>query len=126
MIDGILCEAIKAALMLEFPDLYVGLPQDNAPIPAQCALLEMQSDVTVGSPLQRGTLTVHICSQADDTTIEAHNLLASNIDAVMRVIQLTMAGVQLYGIVCQSTNLLRDERHWRTAINYILGFGPTP
>jgi len=126
MTDGLLCEAIRGALLVEFPGLYVGLPQDNAAIPSPAALLELQSDVTVGSPLQRGTLTVHVCSQADDTTPENHSALAASIDAAMRVITWAPCGVQLYGIVCQSTNLLREERHWRTSINYIIGFGPTP
>jgi hypothetical protein len=125
MTDGLLCEAIKGALLLEFPELYVGLPQDNAAIPAQCVLLELQSDIVVGSPLQRGTLTVHCCSQADDTTPDEHFAFAASIDAAMRTISWIPAGVQLYGIVCQSTNLLREERHWRTSTNYVLGYGPT-
>jgi len=125
MTDGLLCEAIRGALLVEFPDIYVGLPQDNAAIPSPAVLLELQSDVTVGSPLQRGTLTVHVCSQADDTTPEEHSAFAASIDAAMRVITWAPSGVQLYGIVCQSTNLLREERHWRTAINYVLGYGPT-
>lgn len=125
MTDGLLCEAIREALLLEYPTLYVGLPQDNTAIPSPAVLLELQSDVVVGSPLQRGTLTVHICSQADDTTPEDHAAFAADIDASMRAITWTPTGVQLYGIVCQSTNLLREERHWRTAINYVLGYGPT-
>ena len=126
MTDGLLCEAIREALLLEYPTLYVGLPQDNAAIPSPAVLLELQSDVVVGSPLQRGTLTVHVCSQADDTTPEDHAAFSADIDASMRAITWTPTGVQLYGIVCQSTNLLREERHWRTAINYVLGYGPTP
>jgi hypothetical protein len=125
MTDGLLCDAIREALLLEYPALYVGLPQDNEAIPAQCVLLELQSDVIVGSPLQRGTLTVHCCSQADDTTPEAHSAFAAEIDASMRTISWIPTGVQLYGIVCQSTNLLREERHWRTSTNYVLGYGPT-
>jgi hypothetical protein len=126
MTDGLLSEAIRDALLLEYPTLYVGLPQDNAAIPSPAVLLELQSDVVVGSPLQRGALIVHVCSQADDTTPEDHAAFAADIDASMRAITWTPAGVQLYGIVCQSTNLLREERHWRTAINYVLGYGPTP
>ena len=125
MTDGLLCEAIRTALLVDFPDLYVGLPQDNTAIPAQAVLLELQSDVVVGSPLQRGTLTVHCCSQADDTTPETHAAFAAAIDTAMRAISWTPSGVQLYGIVCQSTNLLREERHWRTVTNYVIGYGPT-
>lgn len=126
MIDGILCEAIKVALLVEFPDLYVGLPQDNAPIPAQCVLMEIKSDVVVGSPLQRGTLILSVCSQADDYTPAEQAAFASTIDAAVRALTIDSDAVQLYGIVPETTDSLREERHWRTSLSYILGFGPLP
>lgn len=124
MMDGLLCEEIRTALQAEYPGVYVGLPQDNEAIPTPAILLEMQSDVLLGSPFQRGSLTVNICSQADDTSPEDHTAFAAAVDASMRAVAWTPVTVKLYGIVCQSTNMLREERHWRTTINYVIGFGP--
>lgn len=126
MTDGILCEAIRAALLLVFPNVYVGLPQDDGSIPMPCILFELQSDVVVGSPLQRGNLNVHVCSQADDTTPHAHSVFEAQVDAAVRSIVLQSQVVQLYGVVCQSVNLLREERHWKTSLNYVIGYGPKP
>jgi len=125
MTDGILCEAIRVALETSFPGVYVGLPQDNEAIPMPSIILELQSDVVVGSPLQRGSLNVNVCSQADDSNPNAHSIFSAEVDQAMRTISLTEGAVQLYGIVCMSTDLRRAERHWQTLLKYVLGFGPT-
>jgi hypothetical protein len=124
MIDGIFSSAVQTALSLAFPGVYVGEPQDNAPIPSQSVLMELQSDIVVGSPLQRGTLTLNVLSQADDFSKADQAAFAAAVDAAMRSLTLDSDAVQLYGVVAQSTDNLREERHWRTSMPYIVGFGP--
>jgi hypothetical protein len=124
MIDGIFSEAVQEALSLALPGVYVGEPQDDQPIPAKSVLMELQTDVVVGSPLQRGTLTLNVISQADDFSKADQAAFASAVDAAMRSISLTSIAVQLYGVVAQSTDNLREERHWRTSMPYTVGFGP--
>jgi len=126
MIDGILSEAVQAALSLALPGVYVGEPQDDQPIPSQAVLMELQSDIVVGSPLQRGTLTLNVISQADDFSKADQAAFAAAVDAAMRSISITSDAVQIYGVVAQSTDNLREERHWRTSMPYIVGFGPKP
>lgn len=125
MIDGIFSEAVQAALSLVLPGVYVGEPQDDQPIPSQAVLMELQTDIVVGSPLQRGTLTLNVVSQADDFSKADQAAFASAVDAAMRTLVLTSDAVQLYGVVAQSTDNLREERHWRTSMPYTVGFGPT-
>jgi hypothetical protein len=125
MIDGVFSEAVQAALSLALPGVYVGEPQDDQPIPSQAVLMELQSDIVVGSPLQRGTLTLNVISQADDFSKADQAAFASAVDAAMRSISITSDAVQIYGVVAQSTDNLREERHWRTSMPYIVGFGPT-
>ena len=124
MIDGKLVAAIQVAMSQSFPDTYFGEPQDDRQIPSQCVLIELQSDVVVGSPLQRGVITLNVISQADDFTKSEHSDFAQAVDAAFRSLSLTSSDVSLYGVVAQSTNNLREERHWRTSLPYIVGFGP--
>lgn len=124
MIDGIFSEAVQAALSLALPGVYIGEPQDDQPIPSQSVLMELQSDIVVGSPLQRGTLTLNVLSQADDFSKADQAAFAAAVDAAMRSLTLDSDAVQLYGVVAQSTDNLREERHWRTSLPYIVGFGP--
>lgn len=126
MIDGVFSAAVQAALSLELPGVYIGEPQDNESIPSQAVLMELQSDVVVGSPLQRGTLTLNVVSQADDFNKADQAEFTAAVDAAMRSLVLDSDAVQLYGVVAQSTENLREERHWRTSLPYIVGFGPKP
>lgn len=126
MTDGLIAAAIQAALATALPGIYVGEPQDDQPIPARAVLMELQTDVVVGSPLQRGTLTLNAVSQADDYTRAQHAEFTAAVDLAMRTISITSNVVQLYGVVAQSTDNLREERHWRTAMPYVIGFGPKP
>lgn len=126
MIDGVFAFAVQSALSAALPGVYIGEPQDNESIPAQAVIMELSSDVVVGSPLQRGTLTLSVCSQADDFTKSEQAAFAEAVDAAMRALVLDSDAVQLYGVVAQSTDNLRDERHWRTSLPYIVGFGPKP
>lgn len=125
MTDGVFSAAVQAALSLALPGVYVGEPQDDQPIPAQAVLMELQTDVVVGSPLQRGTLTLNVISQADDFSKADQAEFAAAVDAAMRTLTLDSEAVQLYGVVAQSTDNLREERHWRTSLPYTVGFGPT-
>ena len=125
MTDGIFSEAVQAALSLALPGVYIGEPQDDQPIPSQSVLMELQSDIVVGSPLQRGTLTLNVLSQADDFSKTDQAAFAAAVDAAMRTLTLDSDAVQLYGVVAQSTDNLREERHWRTSMPYTVGFGPT-
>ena len=126
MIDGVFSEAVQSALSLELPGVYIGEPQDNESIPSQAVLMELQSDVVVGSPLQRGTLTLNVVSQANDFSKADQAEFTAAVDAAMRSLVLDSDVVQLYGVVAQSTDNLREERHWRTSLPYIVGFGPKP
>lgn len=126
MIDGVFSAAVQAALSLELPGVYIGEPQDNESIPSQAVLMELQSDVVVGSPLQRGTLTLNVVSQADDFSKADQAEFTAAVDAAMRSLVLDSDAVQLYGVVAQSTDNLREERHWRTSMPYIVGYGPKP
>ena len=126
MIDGVFASAVQSALSAALPGVYIGEPQDNESIPAQAVIMELSSDVVVGSPLQRGTLTLSVCSQADDFTKSDQAAFAEAVDSAMRSLVLDSDAVQLYGVVAQSTDNLRDERHWRTSLPYIVGFGPKP
>lgn len=125
MTDGVFSAAVQAALSLALPGVYVGEPQDDQPIPAQAVLMELQTDIVVGSPLQRGTLTLNVISQADDFSKADQAQFAATVDAAMRTLTLDSDAVQLYGVVAQSTDNLREERHWRTSLPYTVGFGPT-
>ena len=125
MTDGAFSDAVQAALSLALPGVYVGEPQDDQPIPSQAVLMELQTDIVVGSPLQRGTLTLNVISQADDFSKADQAEFAAAVDAAMRTITLDSDAVQLYGVVAQSTDNLREERHWRTSMPYTVGFGPT-
>lgn len=126
MTDGLIAAAIQAALSTSLPGVYVGEPQDDQPIPARAVLMELQSDVVVGSPLQRGTLTLNAISQADDYTRAQHAEFTAAVDLAMRTLTVDSEAVQLYGVVAQSTDNLREERHWRTSLPYVIGFGPQP
>ena len=125
MIDGILSLEIQTALSAALSGVYVGVAQDDQPIPEQAVLMDLSSDVVVGSPLQRGTLTLAACSQADDFTVQENIDFAGAVDAAMRTLTISSASVQLYGVVPQSTDNTREERHWRTNLVYTIGFGPT-
>jgi hypothetical protein len=124
MIDGSFCSALQAALSEALPGIFVGEPQDDQPIPAKAVLLDLQTEVVVGSALQRGTLTLHVVSQADDYTKLQHSDFVQDVDFATRTLNLDSDDVALYGVVAQSTNNLREERHWRTVLPYIVGFGP--
>ena len=124
MIDGFLCEAIAESLRSEFPNVYVGIPQDDGRITMPAIILQLRSDFVVGSPYERGHLTVMVCSQADDTDPHAHSQFVYDVSQFMRTITIDSDVVQLYGIVTSSGDEAHAERHWQTPLLYIVGFAP--
>ena len=124
MIDGILAQAIAASLRAEFPNVYVGIPQDDASIAMPALLMQLRSDFVVGSTLERGTLTINVCSQADDTTPADHAQLCLDVATFMRTITIDSDAVQLDGIVTASADEQHAERHWQTPLVYTIGFSP--
>jgi len=124
MIGAVLCEAIQTALQGAFPSVYVGLPQDNERITMPAIVLELRSDAVVGSPLERGTLTALVASQADDTTPAAHAQFVADVGAFMRTLTIDSDAVQLHGIVTASSDAQHAERHWQTPLTFIVGFSP--
>ena len=120
-----LCEAIQALLQTAFPGVYVGLPQDDGRITMPCITMQIRASSVLGSPLERGTLTLHICSQADDTTPEAHATFVYNVGQAMRGIVVSNDKVHLAGIVPTDSDEAHAERHWQTPLSFTVGFTPS-
>lgn len=124
MMDQFLAEAIVASLKAEFPTVYVGLPQDDGRITLPAITLQLRSDFVLGSPLERGHLTVMVSSQADDTEPHAHAQFVYRVSQFMRTITITSDVVELAGIVSVSADEQHAERHWQTPLVYTVGFLP--
>jgi hypothetical protein len=124
MIDGILAQAIATAISGAFPNVYIGTPQDNDSIAMPAILMQLRSDFVVGSTLERGTLTLNVCSQADDTTPAEHAKFCLDVATFMRTISITSDVVQLDGLVTASADEQHAERHWQTPLVYTIGFSP--
>ena len=124
MVDAYLAQAIANQLRTEFPNVYVGLPQDDGRITMPAVVLELRSDFVLGSPLERGHLTVLVSSQADDTTPDQHAAFVRAVGDFMRTITITSNVVQLYGIVAANSDQAHAERHWQTPLAFTVGFSP--
>jgi hypothetical protein len=124
MIDGILAQAIATSIKAAFPNVYVGIPQDDGRITMPAITLQLRSDFVVGSPLERGTLTVMVSSQADDTTPADHAQFCYNVSAFMRTLSIQSDVVKLDGLVTASADEQHAERHWQTPLVYTIGFSP--
>jgi hypothetical protein len=124
MVDAFLAEAIADKLRTQFPNVYVGLPQDDGRITMPAVVLELRSDFVLGSPLERGHLTVLVSSQADDSTPEEHATFVKAVGDYMRTITITSNVVQLYGIVAATSDQQHAERHWQTPLAFTVGFSP--
>jgi hypothetical protein len=119
MIDGFLAEAIAESLKAAFPNVYVGVPQDDGRITMPAILLQLRSDFLLGSPYQRGHLTLMVCSQADDTDPHAHAQFTYDVSQFMR-----SDVVALLGVVAAAGDEAHAERHWQTPLLYTLGYVP--
>lgn len=124
MIDGFLAEAIAASLRTVFPNVYVGIPQDDGRITMPSIILQLRSDFVLGSPYERGHLTLMVCSQADDSTPHAHNELVYSVSQFMRTITISSNVVSLLGVVAATADEQHSERHWQTPLLYTIGFSP--
>jgi len=120
-----LCEAIQPLLQAAFPDVYVGLPQDDGRISMPAITMQMRASSVLGSPLERGTLTLNVCSQADDTTPDAHAQFVYNVGEFMRTLAISNERVHLAGLVSTESDEAHGERHWQTPLSYIVGFTPS-
>ena len=114
MIDGVFSAAVQEALSLELPGVYVGEPQDDQPIPAKSVLMELQTDVVVGSPLQRGTLTLNVLSQADDYSKADQAEFTAEVDAAMRALVLNQPTISARNAI----GVLRFLTSWALAPNH--------
>lgn len=124
MIDGFLAEAIAASLREDFPNVYVGLPQDDARITMPCVIIQLRSDFVLGSPYERGHLTMLVCSQADDTTPHDHSQFVYDVSQFMRSLTIDSDVVEFLGLVATTADEQHAERHWQTPLTYIVGFSP--
>jgi hypothetical protein len=124
MIDGFLAEAIAVSLRAQIPNVYVGLPQDDARITMPCVIIQLRSDFVLGSPYERGHLTMLVCSQADDSTPQEHNQFVYNVSQFMRSLTISSDVVEFLGLVATTADEQHAERHWQTPLTYIVGFSP--
>lgn len=122
MIDLSLAKLICAELQAEFSAVYVGRPMSADDIVLPAILVDIESDVVVGSPLQRGTLTVSIQSSATDDTADEHAELAQLVDAAVRALNIDESEVRMWPPVANRVAEDRQENRWITTISYTIGF----
>lgn len=123
MIDLLLVNAIAAALREEFPDVFVGASMENVDIQLPAIMVEMKSDAVVGGPLYRGTMTISVATQADDSTPQSHASFTDEVGTFVKSLALT-SPVKMCGTVYQNFDTSRNERHWISTMNFIVGFTP--
>lgn len=125
MIGAYLCQAIQEAAQTAFPGVYVGLAQDNERITLPAITLQLRATSVVGSRLERGTLTVNVASQADDSTPAEHAAFVESVGDFMRTLTVSTDKVYLAGLVSTDSDEMHAERHWQTPLTYIVGFTPS-
>jgi hypothetical protein len=121
MIDLQISKILSDRLREEF-DCYVGAPLASATIVLPAILLEIDSDIVVGSPLQRGSLKVAVQSSADDSTADAHAAFALAVDAFLRAQEIDDSGLKMWKPVASKSTNAASERHWETQAEYTIGF----
>lgn len=122
MIDLQLAKELRDRLADEFAGVYVGAPLDASEIALPAILLGIESDVVVGSPLQRGTLTASVQSSADDSTYDAHEAFAASVDAFLRAQEVDETGMRMWLPVAQRVSTTQADRHWVSELQYTIGF----
>jgi hypothetical protein len=120
MIDLELAKILRARLASQF-GCYVGAPLAVESIILPAILLEIESEVVVGSVLQRGTLKVAVQSSADDSTADTHALFAKSVDLFLRAQTVEEAGVKMWAPVATRASNATGDRHWETSLEYVLG-----
>jgi hypothetical protein len=122
MIDLLLANTLKSLLSTQFPEIYVGAPLDGETITLPAILIDLQSEVVVGSDLQRGSLTIAIESAADDTTREDHAARVEAVDAFLRPLSFEEYPLKLDKLVPVRIENRPVDRHWSTSLSYTAGF----
>lgn len=125
MIDLKLVQEIAAHLRPLFPTVYVGGQHENTPITLPALLLDMKSEGVVGGPLQRGTLTAEISSQADDSNPASHADLTKGIGEAINSLTGVYGPIFIAGVVYESSDSFRSERHFQTNLQFIVGYYET-
>lgn len=121
MIDLDITKILATRLVAQFPGVYVGSPLAPDSIVLPAILLEIDSEVVVGSALQRANLKVSVQSSADDSTADAHALFARSVDVFLRAQTINEGGVYMWPPVAARTANAVGDRHWETSIEYVLG-----
>lgn len=121
MIDLDITKILAARLETQFPGVYVGSPLAPESITLPAILLEIDSEVVVGSGLQRATLKVSVQSSADDSTADAHAVFAKSVDLFLRAQTINEAGVYMWPPVASRTSNAVGDRHWESSVEYTLG-----
>jgi hypothetical protein len=121
MIDLDITKILADRMAAQYPGVYVGSPLAPDSIVLPAILFEIDSDVVVGSSLQRANLKVSVQSSADDSTADAHALFARSVDVFLRAQTINEGGLYMWQPVPARTSNAVGDRHWETAIEYILG-----
>jgi hypothetical protein len=122
VIDLKLIQQITNLLKPQFPGLYIGGQHENTPITLPAVLLDMKSDGVVGGPLHRGTLTVEVTSQADESNPSLHGDLVENVGAAIDALTGSTGYATIAGVVYNSSDSFRAERHFQTNLQFIIGY----
>lgn len=122
MIDLILIQQIAAALRDAFPDIYIGGQHENTPITLPAVLLDIKSEGVVGGPLNRGTLTAEVTSQADESNPADHGGLVRQISNAIIALTGSEDQIKIAGVVYNSSDSFRAERHFQTNVQFIVGY----
>ena len=122
MIDLKLIQQISLALRDLFPDIYIGGQHENPPITLPAVLMDMKSEGVVGGPLNRGTLTAEVTSQADESNPSDHGELVKQISSAIIALTGSEDEIKIAGVVYSGSDSFRAERHFQTNLQFIVGY----
>lgn len=126
MIDQFLIDAIGDAIAPALPGVFIGRQHTHDEISLPAVLLSVEGEAVVGGPLYRGTLTVVAVSASADTTSAEHAAFCAAVDEEIRALVISdPPTVALYGVVATGTAADIDNNQFRTALTYVVGYGPT-
>jgi hypothetical protein len=125
MIGNALLDAVASALAAEFSSVFVGVAQNDEPISLPAITLDLRTSAVVGGPLERGTLTAYVQSQADDTAPADHSDFVLAVSNFLRSLTIATPAVTLAGIVATDAEVNSQERHWISPLAYTVGYYPT-
>ena len=122
MIDLQLIIGIASFLRDEFPDVFIGQQHSSDPITLPACLIDMRGDAVVGGPLYKADLVCQIASQADETTSEEHSSLVLQIGQTVNALLGDFNGCTIAGVVANTSESSRNERHFMTTLTFIVGY----